>query len=78
MALEKPEVSSENRGPGFGTIQNMMIFTQDKPQLVCMCVCVYLCCTSLSQICEDVKSDPVSPRLHKFSVISVTYPLFKG
>lgn len=40
MALEEPEVSSENRGPGFVAIRREVIFTQDEPLLVCVCVCV--------------------------------------
>lgn len=39
MALEEPEVSSENRGPGFVAIRREVIFTQDEPLLVCVCVC---------------------------------------
>lgn len=38
MALEKPEVSSENRGPGFVASWRKIIFTQD--ELWCVCVCV--------------------------------------
>lgn len=30
MALVKPEVSSENRGPGFAASQTKIIFTQDE------------------------------------------------
>lgn len=40
MALEEPEVSSENRGPGFVAIRREVIFTQDEPLLVCVCVSV--------------------------------------
>lgn len=39
MALEEPEVSSENRGPGFVAIRREVIFTQDEPLLVCLCEC---------------------------------------
>lgn len=38
MALEKPEVSSENRGPGFVASQRKIIFTEG--ELLCVCVCV--------------------------------------
>lgn len=41
MALEKPEVSSENRGPGFVAVRRKIIFTRDEPPpLSFVCVLV--------------------------------------
>lgn len=58
MALEKPEVSSENRGPGFVAIRRKIIFTQDELQLcvfVCVCACLaFLCEGSVCCVCQDV------------------------
>lgn len=39
MALEEPEVSSENRGPGFVAIRRKIIFTQDEPEFLWVWVC---------------------------------------
>lgn len=35
MALEKPEVSSENRGPGFVASRRKIIFTEGELRCVC-------------------------------------------
>lgn len=44
MALEKPEVSSENRGPGFDAVPRKIIFTQDELLFFFCPVCVSVFC----------------------------------
>lgn len=44
MALEKPEVSSENRGPGFVAVRRKIIFTHDEPPPSFVCVLVSCPC----------------------------------